>query len=236
MNRSWWAKLVLLVVFVVTAIIYVVPTVANLDLEKTHWPFKQKINLGLDLQGGLYMVLGVDFNKVFRDVMERQAQGIQANLKAKGLDVSSVKIVREGFPADDPRIQVVVAAGVKTAEIKNTLKKEYWMLRLTGDQASSRSRSSNSSGERSSAYRPPSASICPCALFCSGDWTPFCDFSSMPTKRPPGKQAAMSGIPGLLLRTTPCEPFQRTIRPEKEFERKAYTFPMTSSIESRCNT
>ena len=72
MNRSWWAKLVLLVVFVVTAIIYVVPTVANLDLEKTHWPFKQKINLGLDLQGGLYMVLGVDFNKVFRDVMERK--------------------------------------------------------------------------------------------------------------------------------------------------------------------
>ena len=137
MNRSWWAKLVLLVVFVVTAIIYVVPTVANLDLEKTRWPFKQKINLGLDLQGGLYMVLGVDFNKVFRDVMERQAQGIQANLKAKGLDVSSVKIVREGFPADDPRIQVIVAAGVKTAEIKNTLKKEYWMLRLTGDQASS---------------------------------------------------------------------------------------------------
>ncbi len=134
MNRSWWAKLVLLVVFIITSVIYVVPTVANLDLEKTHWPFKQKINLGLDLQGGLYMVLGVDFNKVFRDVIERQAQGLEANLKTKGYNVTGVKVVREGVPADDPRIQMAIGGG-NLEEIKNTLKKEYWMLRITGDQA-----------------------------------------------------------------------------------------------------
>ena len=72
MPRSWWRKFLLLMFCVVLSAVYVYPTVASLDLEKTKFPFKQKINLGLDLQGGLYMVLGVDFNKVLKDVVDRQ--------------------------------------------------------------------------------------------------------------------------------------------------------------------
>ncbi|MEK6578004.1 MAG: protein translocase subunit SecD, partial [Bdellovibrionota bacterium] len=60
MGRNWWGKCLLLVFLTVLSGMYVYPTIANLDLEKTKFPFKQKINLGLDLQGGLYMVLGVD--------------------------------------------------------------------------------------------------------------------------------------------------------------------------------
>ena len=81
MSRSWWGRFCLLVVFVVLSVVYVYPTVANLDLEKTKFPFKQKINLGLDLQGGLYLVLGVDFNKVYRDVAERQSNQLLERLK-----------------------------------------------------------------------------------------------------------------------------------------------------------
>ena len=77
MSRSWWGKFVLLVFFVVLSGIYVFPTLSNLDLEKTKFPFKQKINLGLDFQGGLYLVLGVDFNKVYKDVAERQASSFK---------------------------------------------------------------------------------------------------------------------------------------------------------------
>src|ERR1700740_1565582 len=110
MSRSWWGKLLLLLFFVVLSSIYVYPTIANLDLEKTKFPFKQKINLGLDLQGGLYLVLGVDFNKVYRDVMDRQATSLQDRFKDKNIPVTSVKRVTEGAPADDPRVVVEFAA------------------------------------------------------------------------------------------------------------------------------
>src|SRR6476660_7483031 len=105
MSRAWWGKFFLLCFFVILSGVYVFPTIANLDLEKTKFPFKQKINLGLDLQGGLYMVLGVDFNKVYRDVVERQASGLETDFREKGAPVKSVKFLRDS-KNDDPRIAV----------------------------------------------------------------------------------------------------------------------------------
>jgi preprotein translocase subunit SecD len=64
MSRNWWTKFLFLIAMTALGAVYVYPTVANLNLETTKFPFKHKINLGLDLQGGLYMVLGIDFNKV----------------------------------------------------------------------------------------------------------------------------------------------------------------------------
>jgi preprotein translocase subunit SecD len=133
MSRSWWLKFILLCVFVISSGVYVYPTIANLDPEKSKFPFKQKINLGLDLQGGLYMVLGVDFNKVYRDVVERQNSGLKDRFKEKSIAVTQVKMVREGFPADDPRIIVDFDAS-KRDEIYQLLKKEFtWSLRLAGE-------------------------------------------------------------------------------------------------------
>ncbi len=134
MKKGWWAKLVLLVVLLVSAVVATVPTVFNLDLEKSRWPFKHKINLGLDLQGGLYMVLGVDFNKVFSDVMARQAEQIPSVLKEKGIAVENSRLVKEGFPIDDPRVVVkVLSSDVDKA--RALLKERFSNLRLTGDQA-----------------------------------------------------------------------------------------------------
>lgn len=133
MSRSWWLKFILLCVLVISSGVYVYPTIANLDPEKSKFPLKQKINLGLDLQGGLYMVLGVDFNKVYRDVVERQNTGLKDRFKEKAIDVTQVKMVREGFPADDPRIMVDFDAS-KRDEVYQLLKKEFtWSLRLAGE-------------------------------------------------------------------------------------------------------
>ena len=85
MTRSWWSKLLLLVFFTGLSCVYVYPTIANLDLATTKFPFKQKINLGLDLQGGLYMVLGADFNKVFKEVVTRDSASLQDRAKEKGI-------------------------------------------------------------------------------------------------------------------------------------------------------
>ena len=132
MGRSWWVKLSILLFFTGLSIVYVIPTLGNLDLEKTKFPFKQKINLGLDLQGGLYMVLGVDFNKVFKDVVDRQSSGLEENLKEKNIPVKSFKVVRDGFPADDPRI-VMEFDPAKRDALYKVVKKDYWTLRLAAE-------------------------------------------------------------------------------------------------------
>lgn len=134
MGRNWWAKFLLLAFFTVLSIVYVVPTVANMDLEKTKFPFKQKINLGLDLQGGLYMVLGVDFNKVFKDVVERQMGSLEGRMKEKGVPPTSIKLVRENLHADDPHI-VVTFDPAKRSEVYDLVKKEFWSLRLAGEKS-----------------------------------------------------------------------------------------------------
>ncbi|MBI2712725.1 MAG: protein translocase subunit SecD [Bdellovibrio sp.] len=135
MSRSWWLKFILLCIFVVSAGVYVYPTIVNLDPETSKFPFKQKINLGLDLQGGLYMVLGVDFNKVYRDVVERQASSLKDRFKEKSISVTQVKMVREGFAADDPRISVDFEADQREA-VYQLLKKEFtWNLRLAAETA-----------------------------------------------------------------------------------------------------
>src|SRR3954463_15687775 len=123
MSRTWWGKFILLAFFTVLSVVYVYPSVSGLDPAKSNFPFKQKINLGLDLQGGLYMVLGVDFNKVFKDVTERQSTGLQGRFKDKSVPVTSVKLVREGLPPDDPHVAIEFAQAQRDA-VYDLIKKE----------------------------------------------------------------------------------------------------------------
>ena len=132
MGRGWWSKFFLLVFFTVLSVVYVFPTVANLDLQKTRFPFKQKINLGLDLQGGLYLVLGVDFNKVFKDVVDRQSASLEGRLKEKSVPFTSVQVIRENLAVDDPHI-VVAFDATQREGVYGLIKKEFWTLRIAGD-------------------------------------------------------------------------------------------------------
>ncbi|MCJ7771666.1 MAG: protein translocase subunit SecD, partial [Desulfobacterales bacterium] len=70
-NFSWRPVLILAVILV--AFIYILPTVdmvVNKKTEPTLWPHK-KINLGLDLQGGMHLVLEVDVDKAVASTIER---------------------------------------------------------------------------------------------------------------------------------------------------------------------
>jgi len=72
-NFSW--KLVLVFVVILAAIIYILPS-----LKPALWPHKQ-INLGLDLQGGMHLVLEVDTEKALESTVERISQEIREQLK-----------------------------------------------------------------------------------------------------------------------------------------------------------
>ncbi|MCK4468006.1 MAG: protein translocase subunit SecD, partial [Desulfobacterales bacterium] len=62
-NISW--KLILVIIVVIAAVIYILPSI-----KQTWWPHK-KINLGLDLQGGMHLVLEVDTEKALESTIER---------------------------------------------------------------------------------------------------------------------------------------------------------------------
>ena len=148
MGRSWWLRFGVVLFAVAMATVYVIPTVGRLDLEKTQFPFKQKINLGLDLQGGLYMVLGVDFDKVFKDVVMRQGSSFVGELKEEGVTVKSSGIVaQKAAPIAEAASDLVGAEDVQDPTyflefdpasrdaVYDLMKKRFWTLRLVDEKA-----------------------------------------------------------------------------------------------------
>ena len=66
----WKLAIVLGVIF--TAIIFILPTI-----NSALWPYK-RINLGLDLQGGMHLVLEVDTDKAVASTIEQITQDIRS--------------------------------------------------------------------------------------------------------------------------------------------------------------
>jgi preprotein translocase subunit SecD len=84
-NFSW--KLILVFAVIVAAVVYVLPT-----FKPGLWPHKQ-INLGLDLQGGMHLVLEVDTAKAVEGQVERLMQEIRDQLRKERLrNVSLTRI------------------------------------------------------------------------------------------------------------------------------------------------
>ncbi|MBI3634809.1 MAG: protein translocase subunit SecD [Candidatus Rokubacteria bacterium] len=61
------------------------------------YPPKKSINLGLDLQGGIHLVLGVEIDKAIAAQVERAAEELKTSLEKKGIGVA--RMAREGDAA-----------------------------------------------------------------------------------------------------------------------------------------
>src|SRR5215470_19802224 len=59
------------------------------------YPPKKRINLGLDLQGGIHLVLGVDVDKHVASQTERAAEDLKNGLERKGVGVK--RVARDGL-------------------------------------------------------------------------------------------------------------------------------------------
>ena len=67
-NYPTW-KWIIIFVVISFAIVFSIPTyIYNEDSQ--NWFLKNKINLGLDLQGGSYLLLEVDTNVLFNEELE----------------------------------------------------------------------------------------------------------------------------------------------------------------------
>jgi preprotein translocase subunit SecD len=82
-------RTVVAVLGVLWAVAYMLPNVVN--FENTWWFTKQKINYGLDIQGGLQLVMGVDVDGVVSESTSRMVAAIKAETKAEQIPVKDVK-------------------------------------------------------------------------------------------------------------------------------------------------
>ena len=84
MKTLSWRPISVLVV-IAAALIFVLPTI-----RPGMWPHK-KINLGLDLQGGMHLVLEVDTDKAVEDTIERLAQELRTSLRKERVRVQAYR-------------------------------------------------------------------------------------------------------------------------------------------------
>jgi len=97
MERSWWWKAALYGLVTVIAVLYLIPTVVPEDKQPAFIQkhFQKRIQLGLDLQGGLHLVYEVNVDKAVAGKVDRLASDIEDRLhKDKG--VNDLGVNREG--------------------------------------------------------------------------------------------------------------------------------------------
>ncbi len=132
MARGWWIRFGVLSLLVVVALMGTAPSFFSMK-EDSSFPMKKKINLGLDLQGGLYMVLGIDFNKVYRDEVLTYVRKSQQTLKTEGID--STLGTLETADAQDPKHSLVITNSQDVEKARNKIKEMYgYPLRITKEE------------------------------------------------------------------------------------------------------
>lgn len=132
MTKRWWLHFIFLSFLVLLAAASLVPTVREVAKE-SYYPFKSKLNLGLDLQGGLYMVLGIDFDKVRQDEIKNVGQRLQELLADEGID-SELGDLETSDPQDPKQSLVLVDQG-QVQKAKDQIRR-YWgnAIRLTRER------------------------------------------------------------------------------------------------------
>jgi preprotein translocase subunit SecD len=108
----------LVLAVLLAAVIYLIPT-----LQPSIWPHKQ-INLGLDLQGGMHLVLEVDADKAVEGTLERITQELRSTLRQER--VRQLTLNRE----KGRRISVKLEGSENVEKFKKVMDDEFRDLRL----------------------------------------------------------------------------------------------------------
>ncbi len=110
-NFSW--RLIIVAVVIAAAIIYLTPTI-----RPGWWPYKT-INLGLDLQGGMHLVLEVETEKAVENSIERISQDMRSLLKNERIRHTGLKRI------DGRTFSVIIPDAETLAEFDSLLEKEF---------------------------------------------------------------------------------------------------------------
>ena len=117
----WKATLVILVISL--AIIFTLPSLLYKE-NSNNWFFNNKINLGLDLQGGSYLLLEVQTEVLLQEELNNISDSIQ--LIARGLQTNIINIISE-----EDEIQLRFSNNDKLEEIREKFKNNYRNVNVT---------------------------------------------------------------------------------------------------------
>jgi preprotein translocase subunit SecD len=132
MKRSWWYRFTFLLIVSVTSVMMIIPTALNFN-ENANFPVKSKITLGLDLQGGLYMILGIDFNKVYQDEVKGYARKMVYILNDQGIKAEVGTLDKADLT--DPSHSVVINSDLDLEKAKEEIKKFFpSVVRMTREE------------------------------------------------------------------------------------------------------
>ena len=103
---------------IIAAVVYVIPT-----FQPGVWPHN-KINLGLDLQGGMHLVLEVDADKAVENTIERVGQEMRDLLKKERIRTLGIERV------ETVKLAVKVAEEDNVQRFEELLDEEFRDLRI----------------------------------------------------------------------------------------------------------
>src|SRR6266850_2114058 len=141
MDRAWYWKAGFIVFATLLSIWALVPSVTYFRLPPTErneasvfekarpkWAPARHLNLGLDLQGGIHLVMGVEVDRAVREKAVRRAEEIAADMDRKGVKGVEVR----GDP--ETGIVTVTGQGDALAQAKNRFSDDYpdMYIRRTG--------------------------------------------------------------------------------------------------------
>ena len=87
--ESLKVRLIIISLSIVLGLIYFMPNIIPFEKE-SWWPSKNKLVYGLDIQGGLHLVLAAEVNEILQERLSRQGQEIKTELEKEGIK-SSIK-------------------------------------------------------------------------------------------------------------------------------------------------
>lgn len=120
-------KAIGLVALVIFSIAFVLPSLHILPANiMAKWPFKSVVNLGLDLQGGSYLVFHVDTDKVLLQSIQSQIDAVKKELKE---EYPNAQLEVTPRPGERPRI-ILNGSAESLGQIEKLIKKNYPQLQL----------------------------------------------------------------------------------------------------------
>ena len=126
MDRAWYWKAGLILAVAVLSIWALVPSYTYFrlapdqrndatvfDKARPKWAPAKHLNLGLDLQGGIHLVMDVEVDRAVREKAVRRAEGIAAGMDRKGVTGVGVK--------GDPETGIVTVTAADVGKAKDVL-------------------------------------------------------------------------------------------------------------------
>lgn len=139
MDRGWYLKLVMVLGVLGLAAYLIFPSYyyyaeATEEQKESHdefckalplWSSCTKFNLGLDLQGGVHLVMGVKVEKAVEHRADRLADALREELKTENIAFSSIS-----RPRSEPVIDIKLAEDANTGEFERIIQTQYTVLRV----------------------------------------------------------------------------------------------------------